>query len=72
MTHTVQPNSVSMLSETNKNLTVNKDGTEDNIRDLLSIYDSLINLSKSLTKMDNVQNKLCEKLNRLESIVQNI
>jgi len=72
MTRTVQPHSVSMLKETGKDLTGDKVETEFDISFLLSLEDSLINLSIALSKMDNVQNNLCKKLTKLEQIVRNI
>jgi hypothetical protein len=56
MTRTIQPCSWAYLSEAEKNLTLIKPETEDNVMLLLSVFDSL--------------NKLCEKLNRLNYIIQ--
>jgi len=72
MTKTVQLRSLPMLEKTSKNLAVNKDKTGDDSSPLFSIYDNLNNLFKALTKMNNVQNKLYEKLIRLDNIVHNI
>jgi len=72
MTNTVQPNSTFILGKTDGNLTVNDGQTENDDSLLLSVYNSLNNLSMSLNKMDNVQHKLFEKLILLERIVHNI
>ena len=64
MTHTVQPLPETVSGEICK--------IKDNMNILLSVCDSLNNLSKALNRMDNIQNKLCEKLTRLENIVHNI
>jgi ATP-dependent exoDNAse (exonuclease V) beta subunit len=61
-----------MSGETGKNLTKDKAVTEDDICLLLSVYNSLNNLSNALTKMGNVQNKLYEKINTLEQLIHNI
>jgi len=58
MTHTVQSNPAAMLGE-----------TEENIRLLLSIHDSLDNLSQALGRMDTIHDKLCKKLTVLEHLV---
>jgi hypothetical protein len=72
MTHTVQPRSFAISDEKNKNLTRGKYETEEDVGYLLSIFDSLKNLSRALERMDNVQNNLCNKLTNLERIVHNI
>jgi len=56
ITQTIQPRSWILLNETKKNPNKNTNETEDNMRLLLSVYDSLNNLS--------------EKLNRLSYILQ--
>jgi len=56
MTQTIQPRSLGYLSEAEKNLTINKPEAEDNMSLLLSVFDSL--------------NKLHEKLNRLDYVIQ--
>jgi hypothetical protein len=56
MTQTVQPRSWAYLSETGKDLNINKPETEDNMSLLLSVFDSL--------------NTLCEKLSRLAYVLQ--
>jgi len=75
MTNTVQPRSLPMSVETGKDLAENinvTNVTEDDICLLLSVYNSLNNLSNALTKMDNVQNKFFEKLTTLERLVHDI
>jgi hypothetical protein len=56
MTQTIQPRSWAYLSEAGKDLTIHKPETEDSMSLLLSIFDSL--------------NNLCEKLNRLNYVLQ--
>jgi hypothetical protein len=58
MTRTIQPRSFACLNEAGKTLTINKPKpeTEDNMSLLLSVFDSL--------------NNLCEKLNRLNYVIQ--
>ncbi|MDR2731125.1 MAG: hypothetical protein LBB81_09555 [Treponema sp.] len=56
MTQTTQPRSWANLSETGKDLNINKPVAEDNTRLLLSIFDSL--------------NTLCEKLSRLDYVIK--
>jgi len=72
MSNTIQLRSLPMPEETGENISVIKEETEYDIRSLLSIYQGLINLSKSLTKMDLVQNKLFDKLNALENIIHDL
>ena len=72
MTNTVQPRSLPMSVETGKDLAKIINVTEDDICLLLSMCDSLNNLSNALTKMDNVQNKFFEKLTTLERLVHDI
>jgi hypothetical protein len=56
MTQTIQLRSWALISETNNDFTINKPETENNMSLLLSVYDSL--------------NNLCEKLSRLNYIIQ--
>jgi hypothetical protein len=56
LTQTVQPRSWVCLSKTEKDLNLDKPEPEDNISLLLSVYDSL--------------NTLCDKLNRLNYVIQ--
>ncbi|MDR2718006.1 MAG: hypothetical protein LBB89_08085 [Treponema sp.] len=56
MTRTIQPRSWANLSEAEKNLNLNKPEAEDNMGLLLSVFDSL--------------NTLCERLNRLNNVLQ--
>jgi len=72
MTNTVQPRSLPMPAETGKDLAESINVTEDDICILLSMCESLNNLSTALTKMDNVQIRLFEKLTMLERLVQDI
>jgi len=72
MTKTTQPCSFVMLGETHEELTTGKTETQDNMRLLLSVYDSLNSLSKALNKMDYYQNSLCRNLSTLERIVREI
>jgi hypothetical protein len=72
MTHTIQPCSYTMLGDTGKDITTDSGESKDGICNLSYIYDNLINLSKSLTRMNNVQNKLFKKLTAFENIVHNI
>jgi hypothetical protein len=52
MTQTIQPRSFAYLSKKEKDLTISKDETEDNMSLLLHVFDDL--------------NTLCEKLSRLD------
>jgi hypothetical protein len=72
MTQTVQPHFSALLGERGKDLTGDKGETEDDINILLSVYDSLNNLSEALRRLDYVQDNLCKKLNRLDDIIHNI
>jgi hypothetical protein len=72
LTHTVQHRSLALSSKAGKELIGDKGETEGSIGCLLSLCDSLNNLSKALNRLDNVQNKLCKKLITLERIVHNI
>ncbi|MDR2575737.1 MAG: hypothetical protein LBC52_04760 [Treponema sp.] len=56
MTQTTQPCSWAVLNKTDKGLTKNKPEMEDNEKLLLSLFDSM--------------NNLCEKLNRLNYLIQ--
>jgi len=56
MTQTTQPCSWAVLNKADKSLTRNKPETEDNRKLLLSVFDSM--------------NNLCEKLNRLNYLLQ--
>jgi hypothetical protein len=56
MTQTIQPCSWAVLNKPDKDLTKNKPEAEDNRKLLLSVFDSL--------------NNLCEKLNRLNYLLQ--
>jgi len=56
MAQTVQPRSWASLSETGKDLTIDKPEAEDDMSLLLQVYDSL--------------NNLCEKLNRLDYVLK--
>ena len=72
MTQTVQHRSLALSDETGKELIEDKGETEDSIGCLLSLCDSLNNLTRALKHLDNVHNKLSKKLITLERIVQNI
>jgi len=54
MTQTVQSRSCGSLNEAEKNININKPETEDNVTLLLSLFDSLNNLSEKLTRLDYV------------------
>jgi len=54
MTQTVQSRSCGYLSETEKNININKPKIEDNAALLLSLFDSLNNLCEKLTRLDYV------------------
>jgi len=56
MTQTTQPCSWAVLNKADRSLAKNKPETEDNRELLLSLFDSL--------------NNLCEKLNRLNYVIQ--
>jgi hypothetical protein len=56
MTQTIQSLSWTSLNGTEKDLNINKSEAEDNMRLLLRLYDSL--------------NALCEKLSRLDYVIQ--
>jgi site-specific recombinase len=56
MTQTIQPRSLALLSETGKDLTIDKPEAEDNLSLLLQIFDNL--------------NDLYEKLDRLRYVIQ--
>jgi len=56
MTQTTQPCSWAVLNKTGKNPNINKPEMDDNGKLLLSVFDSL--------------NNLCEKINRLNYLVQ--
>jgi len=56
MTKTIQPRSWTLIDNIGKDLTVKKTEPEDNMGLLLSVFDSL--------------NKLCEKLSRLNYLLE--
>jgi hypothetical protein len=56
LTKTIQPRSQVSLSKAEKDLTLNETEAEDNVSLLLSVYDSL--------------NNLCDKLSRLNYVIQ--
>jgi len=72
MTQTVQPRSLPKLGETNKKLTGDKGEIEYDMSLLLSVCEGLNNLSMSLSRLNNIQNKLYKKLTRLEHIIHNV
>jgi len=72
MTKTVQPHFSASSSERGKDLTGDKGGTEDDISFLISVYDSLNNLSEALSRLDRIQNNLCKKLDRLDDLIHDI
>jgi len=71
MTKTIQSYSSDMSGISDKELTEKKSETEYDTNLLLSVCDRLNNLSKALTKMNSIQNKLCNKLLRLDNILTN-
>jgi len=54
MAQTIQSRSCVSLNEAEKNISMNKPETEDNFTLLLSLFDSLNNLSEKLTRLDYV------------------
>jgi hypothetical protein len=71
MTQTVQPHSLPKLDETNKKLTREKVEIEYDMSLLLSICEGLNNLSMSLNRLNNIQNRLCKRINRLDYELKN-
>ena len=72
MTQTIQTSSATMLSETGKTLTEDKDKAEDNMRLMLSVLDSMTNICNELGRLDHFQNNFCERLVRLDCAVKKI
>jgi hypothetical protein len=66
MTKTVQNYSSAVLSETNKDLTKDSSDKDDNLRFLLSLYDSLNNFYDAINRLDYVQNNLFGALRKLD------
>jgi len=52
ITKTTQPRSWILFSEAKKNLKTSKPETEDNMRLLLSVFDSLNNLNEKLSRLN--------------------
>jgi hypothetical protein len=52
LTQTVQPRSWASLHDADKDLTINKPETEDNMGLLLQVFDSLNALCEKLSKLD--------------------
>jgi hypothetical protein len=57
MTQTTQPRSWAFLSETEKDLTLNKPKAEDNMSLLISVFDSLNNLYEKLCRLEYVMQR---------------
>ena len=58
MTKTIQVRSSALLNNAGKNLATSKPGTEDSIRLLLSLYDSLNILYEKLHRLDYLLNRI--------------
>jgi len=71
MTKTIQPYSFAMLGEMKEDFTI-KTEIQENMKLLLSLYNSLINLYNALDKMDYASNNLCKELTELKNTVCNI
>jgi len=66
MTKTIQPYSEASLSETDKDMAIDKPETEDNMSLMLSLCDSLNNLYEKLSRLEYVV-----KRKKLEQIINN-